>query len=105
MTKPKCAACLSEDVAYRMGKNGKPYLIDTKRPHFCAKRSKKAKRTGAIQSKEPVPSERTGDVVAGLVGLGYKVREAQEMVGRVPAEVIAAGDVAQIVTEALKRKE
>ena len=41
----KCKQCGSTDVAWREGKQGGRYLIDTKKPHFCAK----AKQNG----KEP----------------------------------------------------
>jgi len=36
--------------------------------------------------------------------MGYKVAEARDMVAHVPAEVVARGDVAEIVGEALRQK-
>ena len=37
MPPPTCKLCGSTDVAWREGKQGGRYLIDTKRPHFCKK--------------------------------------------------------------------
>lgn len=99
MTNPKCRDCGSVDVVWGTGKNGRPVLYDTKRLHWigCKKRPKKdagpacAAAVVALSGKPPN-------------GLGYKVREAKEMVGEVPADVIARSEVAEIVTWALKRK-
>jgi Holliday junction resolvasome RuvABC DNA-binding subunit len=93
MTNPVCRDCGKECVWGKTQK-GKPILMDL-RLHFIG--CKKRPRKGQVSASPDQGA--VDDAVELLVGLGYKKREAREMVGE------AKGDVAQIVTEALKGKE
>ena len=90
MSGPVCKQCGSTDVAWRAGKNGGRYLIDTKRPHFCAKMAR------------PKPSAEgpRAEAVQALVALGYKATEARGMVKAARGE-----DVEALVRDALRRTE
>lgn len=75
----KCPDCGSTDVAWRRGKNGRPYLTDTKKPHsiFCPGRKKGAKPKIAKPAKaDPVVAL----VVGWLKDEGYKKAEAERLV-------------------------
>lgn len=99
MTKPACPDCGSTDVAERLGKNGTPYLIDTKKPHsiFCPGRKKGAKPAKIAPSAKPSPERE--EAVAALMVLRYKVTEAQDMLKDIPE-----GEPDAMVRAALKRK-
>lgn len=97
MSNPVCQACGSTDVAVRMGKNGKPYLIDTRRPHFCPKRPKNGAKPK--KAKLPAASPERELAVAGLMALQYKVTEAKEMLKDIPE-----GKPNHMVLAALRKK-
>ena len=87
MTGPVCKQCGSRDVAWREGKNGGRYLIDTKRPHFCAKMAR------------PNGTGPRAEAVAALRALGYKATEAREMV-----KAARGKDVEALLRDVLARK-
>lgn len=97
---PECRDCGSKDVAYRIGKNGKPYLIDTKRPHFCPKRAKgSGPATAAKVARQPGDSDSYRDAKLGLMALRYKPTEAEELLQDIPE-----GAPEDMVLAALKKQ-
>jgi hypothetical protein len=102
MTNPVCRDCGKECV-WGKTKDGKPILYDLGPPHFVRCPAKNGATAQRQPSKSPLGGA-TDEAVTALRSLGYLKREAVAMLARVPAAVIAAGDVAQIVTEALKGK-
>lgn len=106
----ECRDCgLAEDLEWGETKAGKPILMEIRRvPHFAICPAKKNGATARRQPRKSGDSPATEAALEALTGkpprgLGFKVREAKGMVERVPAAVIDARDVAEIVREALMR--
>ena len=72
MSGPVCKQCGSTAVAWRAGKNGGRYLIDTKRPHFCPKPTARKPRAAPT----PVPTYSKDVTAAEAEHLEALVRDA-----------------------------
>lgn len=99
---PKCKDCQSEDVALRKSAKGKWYLIDTKRPHFCPKRPKKATAPPPPKPEPLTPEQEEAE--GYLEGQGHGKREAQEAVTTAIEALGGAPDVEAIIRELLRRR-